>query len=85
MKAVTTFELQQNLEAYLVEAQSEQIAVVTENGAVLLLSVVTTDDITDEAFESDPRFMEIMEKRRAIYRAKGGRSLLAIREEIEKD
>lgn len=85
MKAVTTFELQQHIEEYLTEAQSEQIAVVTENGTVLLLSVVTADDLADEALENDPRFIQIMEKRRAMYRIKGGRPLLAVREEIEKD
>lgn len=73
VKEVPLSEVKDDLSKYLREASQTQI-VITRHGkpAGVLIGFATEDDWLDYRLESDPRFLERIEKARASLRAGRG-------------
>jgi hypothetical protein len=82
MKTITSTELNHQLNTYLALARAEEIVIELDDGQLLKLGAISSEDAQDEAFESDPRFMQIIDARRQSYRQRGGIPLEMIKEEV---
>ena len=82
MKTITVAELNTHLGDYLKLARAEEIVIKLDDGKLLRLGSVDPEDLLDEALESDPRFMQIIEARRQSYQQHGGIPLEAVRESV---
>ncbi len=82
MKTITATELNHQLNAYLALARAEEIVIELDDGQLLRLGAISPEDLQDEAFESDPRFMPIIEARRQSYRQQGGIPLEILKNDL---
>src|SRR3972149_2978900 len=82
MKTITVAELNSRLSDYLKLARAEEIVIQLDDGQLLRLALLDPEDLLDEALESDPRFMQLIESRRQSYRQRGGVSLDVVRERV---
>jgi hypothetical protein len=82
MKMITAQELQQHLNRYLREAQSEEIVITLDDGTLVALSSLDADDLADAEIERDPRFAQLITERRSRYQQIGGVSLYHVRQDL---
>lgn len=82
MKTITAAELNTHLGDYLKLARAEEIVIKLDDGKLLRLAAMDPEDLLDEAFENDPRFMQLIESRRRNYRQHGGVPLEVVRESM---
>ena len=82
MKTITVAELNSRLGDYLKLARAEEIVIKLDDGKLLRLTSLDPEDLLDEALESDPRFMQLIESRRQSYRQHGGVPLGVVRENV---
>jgi hypothetical protein len=87
MKTITTDELHLHLDNYLTQAQQEEIVITLDNGKQIRLSHIEDDDfeegeLSDERFENDPRFAQIINARRANYQRQGGIPLAVVQQTL---
>ncbi len=85
MRTITVTELNTHLGDYLQLARAEEIVIKLDDGQLLRLTSLDPEDLLDEALESDPRFMQLIESRRQNYRQHGGVPLEVVREKVLAD